>query len=234
MRTFANANRVSGFSIVAWLQEIAARILSDSRPQYLRAIDLFEFQVAVLFPDDDKMVNDARLFCAIKLLEHVAALNSSRLTNPPRLVDLAAIPDYSHIFDEVIFPNGGLKKIRFLENARAFDTSIEERWGYSKDVADIAQYTLRAHLKSPAAKQMVGKTAAFKVLAQRNDKSPETYKARWQTFQQSGTAAAMLSCFPASSPGLVRVVTHLKVGDVVQPGEGIADLALGLLEQRQP
>lgn len=98
---------------MVWLQEVAARVLSESRPQHLRAIDLFEFQGAVLFPDDDEMVNDARLFCAIKLLEHVMALRVSSLIDPPRLADLAAIPDYTTFSMRSFFRTAGSKNYVF-------------------------------------------------------------------------------------------------------------------------
>jgi hypothetical protein len=120
------------------LDQIVKLIVDDSGTvsPYLRAIRLFEFQVAIFNPNSfrklvsaerndrapSQLLRTARIFAAIKFLEDIEAeLRKGNADKAVSIKQLAENPDYQAIFDEVIAPNGGWSRIRHSVSAKRFD-----------------------------------------------------------------------------------------------------------------
>jgi hypothetical protein len=102
------------------LQETAEILCQSdaSHSPYVRAIKLFEFQVAIFAPDSQALQLHARVFAAIKVLEHIE--NLAELENSASLAERLKLPGYSEVAN-VIFQAGGWRRIRSLWTTREFD-----------------------------------------------------------------------------------------------------------------
>jgi hypothetical protein len=139
---------------------------------YIKAIRLFEFQICLFCPralyskKETTKQKDARLFAAIKLLEHrEATIRTNTGTQWLSLKALAADLDYSEIFDAVIMKCGGWARIRRLTRAREFDDDIDKRSNKTKTVAKFVDFSYRFALFESKNKLRGGITMARSVVS---------------------------------------------------------------------
>jgi hypothetical protein len=188
------------------LKQIVELMLDESKPRYIRAITLFEFQTAVFRPKaferlieakvglraPTEILRTARIFAAIKILEKIETdLRQKRADSIISLRDLAADEDYRSVFDDVIATNGGWTRIRHSQSARTFDDSMEARKEEAQAAAGIVDFSYR-FLKSPASTQYPGRSNPGGVEAARYvvriSYEPQigkktTIKSRWRKYQ---------------------------------------------------
>src|SRR5260370_19406636 len=116
--------------------------IGDQRPLYMRAISLFEFEVSLLFRRG-RLPKKARLFAAIKLMEQLEQEMKMNHSRPNTLKDLASDDEYCRIFDEVIGPAGGWRRIRRALSDREFDDDVDARIKEAKAVAEVIDFSYR-------------------------------------------------------------------------------------------
>jgi hypothetical protein len=111
----------------------------------MRAISLFEFEVSLFFGSFSKRPHkNARLFAAIKLMEHLEQeMKMTQSTSNLSLKDLASNDEYCRIFDEVIGPTGGWLRIRRMLKVKEFDADICARIDEAKAVAKVIDFSYR-------------------------------------------------------------------------------------------
>ncbi len=130
----------------------------DSASLYLRAIRLFEFQIAVFHPGSfgrlvargneanapSNQLKTARIFAAIKFLEKIETeLRQKKNIGAISLRELAQNEDYRSVFDDVIASNGGWLRIRHSMTAREFDDNIAVRRSEALAVANVVDFSYR-------------------------------------------------------------------------------------------
>ena len=131
---------------------------TESTSQLLRAIRLFEFQIALFYPysftrllasESDvtaptRRLRAARLFAAIKILEKIEAdIKQQKEVSVISIQDVSSEENFRTIFDGVIIPNGGWRRIRHLTSASAFDKNIKNNGHEAQAVANIIDFSYR-------------------------------------------------------------------------------------------
>jgi hypothetical protein len=178
------------------LQETAEILCQSdaSHSPYVRAIKLFEFQVAIFAPGSEALQRHARVFAAIKILEHIEKF--SGLEDSASLTERLKLPGYSEIAN-VIFQAGGWRRIRSLWNTREFDEQLAIRMREAQSVARLAEFSYRFVRLKPSDLRRGGSTMARSVMHQINQEaksgkkkgfSTGTLKARWKEY---GSMAAL-------------------------------------------
>jgi len=185
------------------LTRIINTIIDDSSAAspYLRAIRLFELQVAIFNPNSfhklvstgkedrapSRLLQTARIFAAIKFLEEIEAkLRKNVGGTAVSIRTLAENRDYQTIFDEVIAPNGGWPRIRHSVSARTFDKNIAARRAEAEAVAKFVDFSYR-YAKDPIdANRRGGITTARYVVrtapSYASNMKKSTSKSRWRKF----------------------------------------------------
>jgi hypothetical protein len=130
---------------------------SKTTSRFLRAIRLFELQIALFYPrsfgrllgsesdatEPTGRQRMARLFAAIRILEKIEAdLTKHKNVSVISIRDLAADEDFKTIFDHAVAPSGW-RRIRRLISARAFDRTIKDRGREAQAVANIIDFSYR-------------------------------------------------------------------------------------------
>jgi hypothetical protein len=181
------------------LKQIVELIMDESKPRYIRAISLFEFQTAIFRPKaferlieaesilraPTKISRTARIFVAIRILEKIEA----DLRN-----NFAADKTYRSIFDDVIAANGGWSRIRHSPSARNFDRGTrlkgKNKKAEAQAAANIVDYSYRfsKHLANATygkRKNPGGVNAAKYVVrnAYRPFSSESSIKSYWRKYQ---------------------------------------------------
>ncbi|THD63775.1 MAG: hypothetical protein E7813_17435 [Bradyrhizobium sp.] len=170
------------------LQETAEILCQSdaSHSPYVRAIKLFEFQVAIFAPGSEALQRHARVFAAIKILEHIEKL--SGLEDRASLTERLKLPGYSEIAN-VIFQAGGWRRIRSLWNTREFDEQLAIRMGEAKSVARLADFSYRFVRLKPNDLRRGLSTMARHVVKEINKNkagfSESTIKTRWREYKST-------------------------------------------------
>jgi hypothetical protein len=141
------------------LDQIVKAIVDDADASpYLRAIRLYELQVAIFYPRSfraliaatndargaNKRLRTARIYAGIKFLEHIEAeLRGTLPTGNLSIRDLAQNRGYQEIFDSVIAANGGWSRIRHSISVKAFEKNISEQRVRASAVAKIIDFSYR-------------------------------------------------------------------------------------------
>ena len=148
---------------------------SSAIPAHLRAIRLFELQVAFFYPEaftslvktqDDrraprKILRTARIYAAVKFLEDIEArLREETQAESISIQQLAENRDFRDIFNEVISPNGGWTRLRHSISVGTFDRRLKEKTKAAKIVADIIDFSYRYEFHHSLARRRGGVTGA--------------------------------------------------------------------------
>src|SRR6202021_1552653 len=96
------------------LEDLATRLLDEQRSELQRAVDLFEFQVAI-FRDKQKSRTQARRFAAIKLMEHIGRENNVCVGD---LRSALRLKGYEWLLEEAL--SNGWLSIRRLPSDKTF------------------------------------------------------------------------------------------------------------------
>jgi hypothetical protein len=167
------------------LQETAEILCQSdaSHSLYVRAIKLFEFQVAIFASGGEALQPDAGVFAAIKILEHIEKL--SGLKDNASLTERLKLPGYSEIAD-VIFQAGGWRRIRSLWDTGEFDDQLATRRRQAQPIALLAEFSYRFARLKPSDPRRGGSTMARSVIHEVNRKkkgfSTGTLKTRWKEY----------------------------------------------------
>ena len=172
-----------------------ARILtqSDGGPSiYLRAILLFEFQICFYWPkalSSEKSASriNARLFAALKLLEHLEQKIAANSKNEViSLKKLAANSDYAQIFDEIILRSGGSRRIQKMPRSKDFDEQLKYKKGEVLSVAKIVDFSYRFARLNPKTRAKGGITMSRSIVSTapsyKYRKKISTLKTRWREY----------------------------------------------------
>ncbi len=218
---------------------VTGLLRAEGSPSYMRAVLLFEFQLALFHPKSFRELvegmpptgnrNHARLFAAIKLLEHIETQMQSKGEPLTLLKRLAANEDYSRIFDEVIAPGGSWRKIRHLPAAKEFDADLRAREHQAKAVACIIDFSYRfARLREAKGyKGRGGVTLARHVVrtcaSYGQKQSRSTMKTRWDEYRQASAFIYLLSSpqTPFSVPKVADVNFAVKLLQQIENKEGL-------------
>jgi len=169
--------------------------IGDQRPLYMRAISLFEFEVSLFKTFQPK---SARLFAAIKLMEHLEQEMKMKHSRPNTLKDLASNDEYCRIFDEVIGPTGGWRRIRRALSDREFDDDVGARIEEAKAVAEVIDFSYRFAIlrKDKGYKRRGGVSLARYVVqtapSYNSKMSRSTMKNRWREYGSSSAFIYLL------------------------------------------
>lgn len=172
--------------------------IGDQRPLYMRAIALFEFEVSLFFKafSNGREHKNARLFAAIKLMEQLEQeMKTGQSLSNLSLKDLASNNEYCRIFDEVIEPTGGWRRIRRMLKDRQFDDDIGARIDEAQAVAKVIDFSYRfANLKNDKGYRGRGGVSLARyvvrtALSYNSDLSLSTMKTRWRNY---GSASAFI------------------------------------------
>ena len=103
------------------VNRFANRLLNRDRPEVIRAVDLYELQVAV-FLQKMSHRNQALKFCAMMLLDHIEERDGVRKGDLGRA---ASLSDYCELFTEIMRERGwlGLSQLRSRHD---FDIKLEQ------------------------------------------------------------------------------------------------------------
>lgn len=173
-----------------------ARILTQSdngESIYLRAIRLFEFQICLYCPEILSSRKNtywqvrARLFAALKLLEHLERQIAEKGEKEGvTLSELAANSDFAEIFDRIIMKSGGLRRIQNLGGLKEFDEQIDIRKSRTVVVAKVVDFSYRFALLKPKTRAKGGVTMARAIVATTPSygyrRRSSTLKSRWREY----------------------------------------------------
>jgi hypothetical protein len=206
------------------LDQIVSAIVDepDTSP-YLRAIRLYELQVAISYPQDflalteateltcgaTKRLRTVRIYAGVKFLEKIEEELRQKLeTDKIPLMVLAQDHRYQNIFDNVIAVNGGWTRIRHSIAARNLDKKLSRQLDLATAAANIVDFSYRfGQMPNPGCYRG-GVTAARYVVA--NAKSygfiggRTTLGNRWRTFRPTAVFLYLLLIqkFPLFPPRL--------------------------------
>jgi hypothetical protein len=227
------------------LDRIVELIIKDCSTTfpYMRAIRLFEFQVAVFNPTSfnklvaaekdhrapSELLRIARIFSAIRFLETIEEkLRQDNAGKPVSIKQLAEDRDYQSIFDDVIAPNGGWRRIRRSRTARSFDRNIANQCEKAETVAKYIDFSYR-YDKTPIKPDRIGgRTAArYVVMTAPSLRSREmartTSKDLWSEFRSTAPFLYLLLIqkVPLMPP---KVGSKNFSDELMKQAEGIATL----------
>jgi hypothetical protein len=210
---------------------------------YMRAINLFEFQIAVTDSKSfdelvvaekincapSKLLQTARIFAAIRFLETIESkLRERNAGNAVSIKQYAEDRDYQMIFDDVIARNGGWRRIRHSPSVRSFDRKIISRFEEAEAVAKYIDFSYR-YDKYPitphriggitAAKYVVRTATSFGAPKMKRTKSKDL----WSEFDSAAPFLYLLLIqdFPLKSP---RVGSETFSDDLLKQAEDVATL----------
>jgi hypothetical protein len=170
-----------------------AKLLCDpntTKSTYLKAIELFEFQVSIFAPNSVAIQTDGRVLVALRILEHIQK-SFPDVSDVTKLTELLKLPGYAEIAD-VVFQSGGWRCIRQLWSASEFDEQLAIRQQEAKIAARLADFSYRFAKSIPNDSRKGGSTMARACLNAVNAKnkgySTGTLMNRWQEY---GSAAAL-------------------------------------------
>jgi len=190
-----------------------ARLIIDPQESslYLRAIRLFELQVAVFFPDDfeilvdeqpsmrgvTKRLRNARLHAATKFLEYLEEKSASGdHDGVPALRNLAANEDYQQIFDEIFRENGGWPRLRKAISAKSFSKKLKRKRKEADIAAKIVDFSYR-FLEMPGRGSRLGGIDAARYVVQHAKsynvgRKRSTIRTRWREYHPSAVFLYLL------------------------------------------
>ncbi len=174
------------------IQEAVDFITSGEKPATFRAVELFALIVALhagtseakitghqasnqedslILNVDQKLLKDAKLLAAMKLLDHIESeWSASHPGEKPTIQAMAQIYEYSQLYNEVILEHGGWKRIRFSDGIRNLEANVAELKPKAKDVSGIIEFSVRVSLNPKKPRQKGGVTMAIHILATKSGK----------------------------------------------------------------
>ena len=146
------------------LKRIVEPLIEDpqSTSRYLRAIKLFEFQIALLHPGSfrrlvasesdvtapTRTLKTARIFAASKILEKIEAdLKREKDVPVISIREVATDENCRSMFDDVLAPNGSWLRIRRSMSESEFDGNIEARSEQAQDAANVVDFSYRFSIR---------------------------------------------------------------------------------------
>jgi hypothetical protein len=171
--------------------EDSARLLCHSDQScspYLRAVELFGLQVAILSPDAPHLELMARALAALKILERLEVDTEANANLEQRL----GIAGYREVLD-LIMREGGAKQLRSLWGTTDFwkDTSV--RISEARDVARMVRFSHRfAEFGPTIGRKLGGSTMARYFVCEMNGKSDGTLRARWREYGERAVLQYLL------------------------------------------
>jgi len=157
-----------------WIIQLIINNRGTASP-YMRAINLFEFQIAVTDSKSfeelgvakkincapSKLLQTARIFAAIRFLETIESkLRERNAGNAVSIKQCGEDRDYQMIFDDVIARNGGWWRIRHSPSVRSFDNGIKSRLEEAEAVAKYIDFSYRYDKYPIKPHRRGGRTAA--------------------------------------------------------------------------
>jgi len=190
------------------LDQIASLISDEGASLYLRAIRLYEFQVAIFYPLSfralcaagtearaaNQRLRTARIYAGIRFLEQIEKeLRQACGSDTIPISLLAQDQRYQTIFDNVIAPNGGWMRIRHSISDRRFDDGLAKQRDSAEVAAKIVDFSYRFREMPDRGTYKGGVTTARYVVANARSydlkRGKSTIKTRWRKF---GPTAAFL------------------------------------------
>jgi hypothetical protein len=159
---------------------VTAIVNDENVSVYLRAIRLYELQVAIFYPLSfralcaaetearaaDRWLRTARIYAGIRFLEQIESeLRQARGSDTISISLLAQEPRFQTIFDNVIAPNGGWMRIRHSISNRTFDKRLAAQRDSAEVAAKIVDFSCRFEKMPDRGKYRGGVTAARYVVA---------------------------------------------------------------------
>jgi hypothetical protein len=209
------------------LDQIVSAIVDDTKESpYLRAIRLFEFQIAKFNPPSfskliangnaprapTKRLRTTRILSAIRFLEDIEAeLSREKQILNLSIRDLAMHEKYQKLYDTVIAPNGGWTRIRHSVSVKTFDNRLAMRCKDAEAAAKIIDFSYRFAIKRPYDPRKAGVTSARYVVRKadsyRMKVSDSTIKTRWRSFGPTAVFLylVLIQKFPLMPPRLSQV-----------------------------
>jgi hypothetical protein len=227
------------------LDQIVKIIVDESGTvsPYMRAIRLFEFQVAIFNPNSfrklvsaerndrapSQLLRTACIFAAIKFLEDIEAeLRKSNADKAVSIKQLAENPDFQVIFDKVVAPNGGWPRIRHSESVKRFDKKkVAVQCDLAETVAKFIDFSYRFDKNPIETKYRGGITTAVYVVRTANSYQSEMSRSkaakRWRRFRTTAVFLYLLLVqkFPLMPP---KVSSKHFSRDLMKQIEDIATL----------
>lgn len=222
---------------------IASLINARDASPYMRAINLFEFQVAITNSKSfEKMIavgqlgsakitilQTARIFAAIRFLEKIELqLRGARQDRALSIRECIEDQNYEVIFDNVIIRNGGWRRIRRARSAMSFDKKVKSSFEVAATVAKYIDFSYR-YDKHPidqkriggitAARAVVRSAPSFGVIQTERTKSKEL----WSEFRETAPFLYLLLIqnFPFKPP---RVCSKTFCDELMKQAENVAGL----------
>jgi hypothetical protein len=121
---------------MAELNELTRMMLDEQRSGLQRAIDLYEFQVAVFY-DSSRARRQARRFAAIKMMEHLEKTND---VAPGNLLAALSIDGYEKLLAEAFHGSGGWLSLRRLPSDKSFAKRMATRVDEARIAADVIKF----------------------------------------------------------------------------------------------
>jgi hypothetical protein len=194
------------------LDQIVNAIIDDTvASPYLRAIRLYELQVAIFYPQSfgalvtakndtrgaNKKLRTARIYAGIKFLEQIEdELREKTKNDTISIHEFAQNKNYQEIFDGVIAPNGGWSRIRHSISVKEFDNGLLERRDLAGAAAKVVDFSYRFEDMPDRGSYRGGlSTARYVVVnAKSYNLSREigTTKSRWRDFGKTGAFLYLL------------------------------------------
>jgi hypothetical protein len=208
----------------------------DSASSHLRAIRLFEFQIAVFHPRSFGLLvakgNDAtapsdrlktaRIFAATKFLEKIDTdLKQEKNVDAISIQELAKNEVFRSVYDGVIATNGGWRRIRQSMKEREFDDNIAVRCAEALAVANVVDFSYRFSIHRANDRHRRGgvSTALYvvrKATSYKTSVHESTMKNRWREYKV---------------PAIFLYLMLLQSFDLVPPRVSSSTFAATLLRQ---
>jgi hypothetical protein len=156
------------------INQLAERIVDRRRSVYSRAVDLFEFQIAV-FLDQKSWRQRARKFVAIKLLEHLEGVNKVERGD---VWSALRIPEYKRLFGDLL--GQGWLPIRRLPSDREFDERLVDEIKGARIASNVIDFFCSWEVAPPRKRPSMSKALfVLKDLNKLNGFGKTNAKAKW-------------------------------------------------------
>jgi hypothetical protein len=193
---------------------IRSLIIKDGADDlFLRAIRLYEFQVAIFFPlsfkrltannndhrDQTRLIRKARIRAAVRVIEDIEARDDieTRL-RPNRLRQLVKNMDYRRLYDEVIAISGGWPLMLDAETANTFDDNVQANRKNAAVVAKMVDVACR-YARTPDLPKHQGIINAVNYIVRKDsiyscDFERSAIINRWKQFKPTSLFLYLLLC----------------------------------------
>jgi hypothetical protein len=195
---------------------------NGSNSLHLRAICLFEFQVALFYPNSYRILvasarasrgstrrlRNARIYAATKFLDDIQMrFARPHQSTPISIRKFAKDPTYRDMFDNVFIPNGGWPSIRHSTSAKSFDKEMLERRAEAEVAAKLIDFSYRFQPSQNDGRWKGGITMAIHVVRRAVSygilrKSKNTIRPHWNDFESTSVFLYLLlhQGFPLMPP----------------------------------